>query len=72
MKFKLDYKWVALTVTTLGSFMASLDTSIVVIGLPTVLSDLNATITDGIWIITGYRLEMTLFLVLFGKLADMF
>jgi EmrB/QacA subfamily drug resistance transporter len=72
LKLKLDYKWVALSVTTIGSFMASLDTSIVVIGLPSVLKELNATITDGIWIITGYRLAMTLLLVLFGRLSDMY
>lgn len=52
--------------------MASLDTSIVVNGLQTVIKDLNASITDGVWIITGYRLTMTLFLVLFGRLADMY
>src|SRR5512136_2246317 len=72
MKFKFDYKWVALTVTTVGTFMASLDTSIVVIGLPTVLQDLHATIVHGIWIITGYRLMMTILLVLLGRLADIY
>jgi EmrB/QacA subfamily drug resistance transporter len=72
MRFKLDYKWVTLTVTTVGTFMASLDASIVVIGLPTVLQDLNATIVHGIWIITGYRLMMVMLLVLLGRMADMY
>jgi EmrB/QacA subfamily drug resistance transporter len=72
LKLKLDYKWVALTVTTVGSFMASLDTSIVVIGLPTILKEIGGNITDGVWIITGYRVAMTLLLVLFGKLADVY
>ena len=67
----MEYKWVALTVTTVGTFMASLDSSIVVIGLPTVLQDLHATIVHGIWIITGYRLMMTILLVLLGRIADM-
>ena len=71
MKFKMDYKWVALSVTTLGTFMANLDASIVVIGLPTLLQDLHATIVHGIWIITGYRLMMTIFLVVVGRLADL-
>jgi MFS family permease len=53
MKFKMDYKWVALSVTTVGAFMASLDSTIVVIGLPTILQDLHASIIHGIWIITG-------------------
>ena len=72
MKHQMEYKWVALTVTTVGTFMASLDASIVVIGLPTVLQDLHATIVHGIWIITGYRLMMVILLVLLGRLADIY
>jgi EmrB/QacA subfamily drug resistance transporter len=72
MKFKLDYKWVVLTVTTVGGFMASLDSTIVVIGLPTILQDLHATIVHGIWIITGYALMVTILLILLGRLADMY
>ena len=66
----MKYKWVALTVTTVGALMSSLDSTIVVIGLPTILSDLHATIVHGIWIITGYQLMMTVLLVLLGRLAD--
>jgi len=33
MKIKMDYKWVALSVTTVGIFMSSLDMSIVIVGL---------------------------------------
>jgi EmrB/QacA subfamily drug resistance transporter len=52
-------------------FMASLDESILTIGLPTVLQDLNTTVVHGIWIITGYRLMITTLLVLLGRLGDM-
>ena len=72
MKFKMDYKWVALSVTTVGSFMSSLDTTIVVVGLPTVLQDLHASIVHGIWIITGYKLMITILAVLLGRLADLY
>ncbi len=58
-------------VTTLGALMANLDSTIVVIGLPTLLEDLNATIVHGIWIITGYQLIITILLVVLGRLADM-
>jgi len=44
--------------------MANLDLTIVVIGLPTILQQLHATIYHGIWIITGYTLMMTILLVL--------
>jgi EmrB/QacA subfamily drug resistance transporter len=72
MKLKMDYKWVALSVTTVGIFMANLDGSIVVIGLPTILRDLHASIVEGIWIITGYRLIITILLIMFGRLADLY
>ena len=72
MKHKMDYKWVALSVTSVGTFMAYLDSSIVVIGLPTILQDLHASIVHGIWIITGYTLMMTILLVLLGRLADLY
>ena len=68
----MQYKWVALTVTTIGTFMAALDSSCMTIGLPTVLVDLNANIFHGIWIITGYRLMLTVLLVLLGRIADMY
>ena len=72
MKLKMDYKWVVLSVTTVGMFMASLDSNIVVIGLPTILKDLNASIVHGIWIITGYSLMMTILAVILGRLADLY
>lgn len=72
MKQKMEYKWVALTVTTVGGFMSVLDSTIVVLGLPTILQDLNATIVHGIWIITGYTLMLTVLLVIFGRLADIY
>ena len=68
----MKYRWVALTVTTVGSLMSSLDTTIVILGLPTILDDLHATIVHGIWVITGYQLMLTVLLVLLGRLADMY
>ena len=72
MKLKMEYKWMVLSVTTVGLFMAGLDTTIVVIGLPTILQNLHAGIVEGVWIITGYRLMLTILLVLLGRLADLY
>ena len=69
---KMDYKWVALSVTTVGTFMATVDGTIVVIGLPTIMKNLHASITEGVWIITGYRLMLTILLIMFGRLADLY
>jgi EmrB/QacA subfamily drug resistance transporter len=72
MKKGMDYKWVALSVTTVGTFMASLDSSIVVVGLPTILQKLHASLYHGIWIITGYSLMTLVLLVVLGRLADLY
>jgi EmrB/QacA subfamily drug resistance transporter len=44
----------------------------VVIGLPTVLGELHASIVHGIWIITGYKLMLTILPVMLGRLADLY
>src|SRR6266542_1979120 len=67
----MEYKWVVLTVTTVGIFMATLDSSIVVVGLPQVVSDLKTSLVVGVWIITIYRLMITVLLVGIGRWADM-
>ena len=67
----MEYKWVVLTVTTVGIFMATLDSSIVVVGLPQVILDLKTNLVVGVWIITIYRLMITVLLVGIGRWADM-
>ncbi len=66
----MEYKWTVLTVTTVGIFMATLDSSIVVVGLPEVVQELNTTIVVGVWIITIYRLMISILLVTLGRVAD--
>ncbi len=68
----MEYKWVVLTVTTVGIFMATLDASIVVVGLPTVINDLQTNLVVGVWIITIYRLMITILLVSIGRMADLY
>lgn len=66
----MQYKWTVLTVTTVGIFMATLDASIVVVGLPTIIEDLSTSLFAGIWVITGYRLMITILLVTIGRATD--
>ncbi len=68
----MEYKWVVLTVTTVGIFMATLDASIVVVGLPTVINDLKTNLVVGVWFITIYRLMITILLVSIGRMADLY
>jgi EmrB/QacA subfamily drug resistance transporter len=69
----VQYKWVVLSNTTLGTLMSSLDGNIVLIALPTMAKDLPGTsLFDLLWILLGYQLVTATVLVNFGRLADMF
>jgi len=68
---KIEYKWIALSVTTIGAFMAAIDTTIVILGLPDMLVELHANLVEMIWVIMGYILVSTMFLLTFGRVADM-
>jgi EmrB/QacA subfamily drug resistance transporter len=69
----VQYKWVALSNTTLGTLMAALDANIVLIALPTIARQLPGTSLLGLlWILIGYQLVTATILVSFGRLADMF
>src|SRR5436853_601748 len=69
----MQYKYVVLTNTTIGIFMALLDSNIVLISLPTIIRDLPGTTTiEGIWIILGYVLVTASLLLTIGRLADLY
>ena len=68
----MEYKWLALTVTTVGILMVGLDTRIVIIGLPQVSQQLQANIEQAIWITQAYVLTNTLTLSIIGRLGDIF
>lgn len=67
----LEYKWVVLSVTTIGALMAAIDSTIVILGLPDIMVDLHADLVAMIWVIMGYILVSTVFLLTFGRVADM-
>ncbi len=68
----MNYKWIALSNTTIGSLMASLDRNIVIIALPTIALDLNVSLITLVWITIGYWVVTASALLTFGRLADMF
>src|SRR5579885_3490054 len=72
------YKWIALTNTTLGALMASIDASIVLIALPAIFKGIGidplASGESGyfLWLLLGYMVVTTTLLVTFGRISDMF
>lgn len=68
-----QYKWIALSNTTLGVLMSSLDANIVLIALPDIAKKLtNASPFDLLWILIGYQLVVSCTLVNIGRLGDLF
>ncbi|MDG6965548.1 MAG: MFS transporter, partial [Nitrososphaerota archaeon] len=68
----IPYKYVVLINTTIGAFMAILDSNIVLIALPTITHDLHASPFEAVWIIMGYVLVTASLLMTFGRLSDIF
>jgi MFS family permease len=72
------YKWVALSNTTLGMLMATINASIVIISLPAIfkgiqLNPLEAgNVTYLLWMLMGYMLVTAVLVVTFGRLGDMY
>ncbi|MFI1913829.1 MFS transporter [Nocardia sp. NPDC020380] len=70
------YKWVALSNTTLGMFMATVDASIVIISLPAIFRGIHldpfaaGNISYLLWIIMGYLLVTAVLVVTLGRLGD--
>ena len=75
---RIPYKWIALSNTTLGVFMASLDGSIVMISLPAIfhgigINPLSPHETNYmLWTLMGYMVVTATLLVAFGRISDMF
>jgi EmrB/QacA subfamily drug resistance transporter len=66
------YKWIALIVTTIGSLMAAIDSTIVILALPNMLQSLHSDLVTMTWVILGYLLVSTVLQLTFGRMADMF
>src|SRR5580700_9855919 len=72
------YKWVALSCTTLGILMATMNSSIILIALPDIfrgikLNPLAAGNTSYLlWMLMGFMVCTAVLLVSFGRIGDMF
>jgi EmrB/QacA subfamily drug resistance transporter len=65
------YKWRLLSILAIGSFMSSLDGSIVTIALPRIAIELGVSFDQIQWVPIIYLLAMAITLVGFGRLGDL-
>jgi len=66
------YKWFVLANVMLGTFMAVLDSTIVNVSLPKMMSSFGVGLSTIQWVITAYMLAMAAMLPTSGWLADKF
>jgi EmrB/QacA subfamily drug resistance transporter len=74
----IDYKWIALSNTTLGILMAALNSSIILIALPAIFRGIGINpLAPGetgylLWSLLGYLVITAVLLVTCGRISDMF
>jgi len=72
----LDYKWVALSNTTIATFMATVNGSIILISLPAIFNGISINPLTSfqylLWMLMGYGLVTATLLLSFGRLSDMY
>lgn len=72
------HKWVALSNTTLGVLLATINSSIVLISLPAIFRGIGlnplapGNVSYLLWMLMGYLLASAVLVVLFGRLGDMY
>jgi MFS family permease len=72
------YKWVALSNTTLGTLLATINASIVLISLPAIFKGIHlnplqpGNVSYLLWMLMGYMLVTAVLVVTLGRLGDMY
>ncbi|HEY3146832.1 MAG TPA: MFS transporter, partial [Dongiaceae bacterium] len=65
-------RWLALIILCLGDLMIVLDTTIVNVALPSIRADLAFTDSALVWVVNAYMLTFGGFLLLGGRLGDLY
>ena len=72
MQLEERRRWLALIVLCLGVLMIVLDTTIVNVALPSIKTDLHFTDASLVWVVNAYMLTFGGFLLLGGRLGDLY
>lgn len=68
----MEYKWKALSVTSIGALMSAVDSTVVLLALYPIAKDLSSNFVTMIWVIIAYLLVNTALVLSLGRLADMY
>ena len=67
-----SWRWFVLGTVLLGATMSALDVSIVNVAMPTLTGTFGVSMSVIEWVAMAYMLTLTIFLPLFGRLADVY
>lgn len=65
-----NYKWYALSTTTLGALLASLSGNTLIVALPVISKDLHSSLVTIMWTMMIYMLAITVLVPSIGRFAD--
>ena len=66
------YKWWALSCTSLGMLLATINSGTLIIALPDLERSLHTTILSLVWVILAYMIASTVLVLTAGRLSDLF
>src|SRR6476620_8989553 len=67
-----DYKWWALSCTSLGMLLATVNSGTLIIALPDLERSLHTTLLQLVWVILAYMITSTVLVLTAGRLSDLF
>ncbi|TGE31696.1 MFS transporter [Desulfosporosinus sp. Sb-LF] len=68
---KIEYKWIALSCTSLGVLFSVLSSNTLIIALPDIMKELHASMNTIMWTVMIYMLAITILVPSIGRIADM-
>src|ERR1051326_2149385 len=66
------YKWWALSCTSLGMLLATINSGTLIIALPDLERSLGAGVLALVWVILAYMIAATVLVLTAGRLSDLF
>jgi EmrB/QacA subfamily drug resistance transporter len=66
------YKWWALSCTSLGMLLATINSGTLIIALPNLERSLHTSILSLVWVILAYMIASTVLVLFCGRLSDLF
>ncbi|MGC8631558.1 MAG: MFS transporter [Thermoprotei archaeon] len=70
MSFNYSRRWTVVSVTTLGTLMSAIDSTIVILGIPLIMQSIHANLIEMAWVIMGYILMSTSLVLAIGRIGD--